>query len=438
MAKYLQYVKLPDYFNSMSKSIFISHTNDDKRRIAPYLARIMAELPDIKLWIDRPEEIPEIGGFVFDRNRINQIMPGNDWLVSILEEESEAALVLSFWTNNCVSPDKKVLRREVETAYRMDKLLPLRLDSEAHYHLETVQELSLDNPEHSDAKFETCINQIRSRLGLSSNFSLENLDLDNCPFLINRSTHVDHICSQAVQGIRGFKHYIIPHDRNDAFDQFIWRICDYDGPRITDTEASDSTRVWEKILLPFEFGHEEGFTQALEACYLRQKVESKIEAAFDQKIPVCIYTQTSVADNPDQIDGYLQKWVGFFDDRLQQFRQNSSEEKKPFLFTVLGINRKQPNWFMSIIGKRDKFEDRILENKSGKIAELGPLGKISANHVDLWKMEEDVKKLCDQNDVSLDTLVRKSMGVFGAKWPSSFNITEFAESVHSQWENARK
>jgi TIR domain len=107
-------------------TVFISHANDDKERLAAYVFYLLARLdPAITIWLDRPEEMhPSLGR----HPRVRAIDPGSDWLESILSACHSAQCVMVFWSARASEVDRSVMKREIDIARREGKCVPVCLD----------------------------------------------------------------------------------------------------------------------------------------------------------------------------------------------------------------------------------------------------------------------------------------------------------------------
>lgn len=118
----------------MEKSIFISHASVDKARLAPYVARLLERTEGlssvVKLWIDRPAEIPPIAGGPSwaTHARINRIPSGKPWLSVISEEVAKCDCVVVFLSNRAEPERKLVFASEIIKALFDHKCVVVSLD----------------------------------------------------------------------------------------------------------------------------------------------------------------------------------------------------------------------------------------------------------------------------------------------------------------------
>ena len=118
----------------MEKTIFISHAGVDKPRLTPYVARLLEKTEGlasvVKLWIDRPAEIPALAGRPSwaIHPRINRIPSGKPWLSIIHEQVSGSDCVLVFLSDRAAPEYKLVFASEIMTALFDQKCIVVSLD----------------------------------------------------------------------------------------------------------------------------------------------------------------------------------------------------------------------------------------------------------------------------------------------------------------------
>lgn len=116
----------------MEKTIFISHASLDKPRLSLYVARLLEKTEGlssaVKLWIDRPAEIPPApGGSSWATHpRINKIPSGKPWLSVIHEEVGKSDCVLVFFSD--LAQLKLVFANEILKALFDHKCVVVDLD----------------------------------------------------------------------------------------------------------------------------------------------------------------------------------------------------------------------------------------------------------------------------------------------------------------------
>ena len=118
----------------MEKTIFISHAGVDKPRLTPYVARLLEKTEGlssvVKLWIDRPAEIPALAGRPSwaIHPRMNRIPSGKPWLSIIHEQVSGSDCVLVFLSDRAAPEYKLVFASEIMTALFDQKCIVVSLD----------------------------------------------------------------------------------------------------------------------------------------------------------------------------------------------------------------------------------------------------------------------------------------------------------------------
>jgi HEAT repeat protein len=118
----------------VDKSIFISHASVDKPRLAPYIARLLEKTDGlshvVRLWIDRPAEIPPVAGGPSwaTHPRINKIPSGTPWMSVIQEQVANSDCVLVFLSDRAEPERKQVFGGEIVKALFDHKCVAVSLD----------------------------------------------------------------------------------------------------------------------------------------------------------------------------------------------------------------------------------------------------------------------------------------------------------------------
>jgi TIR domain-containing protein len=105
--------------------VFISHANEDKRRIGCVLDAFASA--GIPYWIDRPEELHPSSA-VKANGRIDF---GVDWQQSIDAALSECTCVVAFWSRSAIEGERAMFRRELRVGMERRKLIQVLLDHTA-------------------------------------------------------------------------------------------------------------------------------------------------------------------------------------------------------------------------------------------------------------------------------------------------------------------
>lgn len=119
--------------------IFISHASVDKPRIGQYILLLLKwtenTVPEVTLWIDRPNEIL-IENFRAETGypslamhpRVRGISSAAEWLATILEGVDNSSAVIVFWSDQARPAKKDVFSSEILHAYKNDKAFFVSLD----------------------------------------------------------------------------------------------------------------------------------------------------------------------------------------------------------------------------------------------------------------------------------------------------------------------
>ncbi|MEQ1672543.1 MAG: toll/interleukin-1 receptor domain-containing protein, partial [Hyphomicrobium sp.] len=184
--------------------VFVSHADEDKPRIAPFLRLLKAA--GLKLWIDRGHELGN------DFTADSGLRLGDAWPASISRALEEAGCILVFWSALSVDPARRVLHNEANTGLRQDKLVQVTLDRDVHNKLHAVfSELQSEKLFAVNSHEETVFAAARvakAAYGRISEARRRKLEIAGgvpaslLPYVIDRHPQVDRVCADIALNLR--------------------------------------------------------------------------------------------------------------------------------------------------------------------------------------------------------------------------------------------
>ena len=229
-----------------SSMIFISHANEDKARLVPYIERMIAMLaPATKIWIDTPDGMLGQMSLSADaRRRVQCIRSGENWLSEIVKALDDTAVVLAFWSRTALTGKREVLKRELWHAAGANKLVQVCIDAGARsqipdpWNFEQIQDVSGLEQGNADI-FDRVLKEIGERLARAPTDKRPDL----LPALVDRANVSRLIVASAGKlNARQVQRanepnapvsFIIPCYQRDDHDKLIERLVEADGPAAT-------------------------------------------------------------------------------------------------------------------------------------------------------------------------------------------------------------
>ncbi len=375
------------------KQVFISHVEEDKGRLTPYLDMILESDPgNIRLWIDRPHKIPAGGLFKRDDpDTVVGIEIGERW-----DDEIEKALkavdaVLVFWSEKARIKESGPQREEIYYARRTGKLVAASFDDPAttpfHYPYIQVANLSEGNGPFADVL--TRLGKLL-RNGPVADIEEPVIDLYNAPYLANRERHAALIERQVNERKR-VGHYVVPCHADDVFDKFAERLSEFDGPDIWKPDGSTASETWSKNLLGLDLNTDVAFL----ADDLHDLLQGKeCRNSFNENIrherPVVLYAQLNFAElaQPD-IRERLSIWVETIDNAIAEYdhRFGADRDAGSPVCTILAA--------MCDPSKDADIQAACLDLGAG-ISPPRRLQKISCLNFQSWLSKDVVRKELDR------------------------------------------
>jgi hypothetical protein len=303
--------------------------------LAAYIRTLLDKLADdVKLWIDRPQEIsPELSS----DPRVERIPPGADWERSIGHAIDEAYCVLAL-SKNAVDSSKSVLWREIFRGFEGKKCLTASLDPSGTFVIpqpfdprQSYDVSRLDVPACS-AAFETLIREIRQLIlrheaEAAANRRTVDVQPEQLPYLVDRQPHLTRICQSVFRAggepISVASHvgtamappsrllFIVPAQLADAPDMFGWRLASRDGPQYYDVGADD-TPVWVRSVLSWPPAEKSTTFSEEFSATSSASIRKALREARHRQRPVCFETTVTQGQIEKDVRGWIEAWIEFW------------------------------------------------------------------------------------------------------------------------------
>jgi hypothetical protein len=320
----------------MTPQVFISHASEDKKRLQPYIMRLLTALPGAHLWIDTPEKIHESFG---NHPRIRRIISGDDWERSIGYAIDEASCVLVFWSARVIERPRLVLWREVIRAIEDRKCLMVTLDPMGSYDDQTPASTrhkydvsDLTNAE-SVAAFEALVFQIkefidRQKARASAPQQIISVEGQLLPYLVDRQPQMITICravdgmnyeiserSEAASAVKPLL-FIVPALSEDAADMFASRLAARDGPQYVNSRAPGGSSAWPETLLQWPTAATgQHFAQWFSDTN-GPKIGNGLGKSRRLGLPACFWTMVWQSDIEKSFRSSIEAWISYWNSTI--------------------------------------------------------------------------------------------------------------------------
>lgn len=427
--------------------IFISHANDDKPRLVPYIERMITKLgADTKIWIDTPDGM--LGQMYLSadaRRRVQCIPSGSNWLSEIEKALDDSAIVLAFWSRAALIGRREVFKRELWHAAGTNKLFQVCLDPDARtqipdpWYFEQVQDVS-GLSQGDSTIFDRVLEDIESRL--------ERLPTDKrhdlLPALVDRS-EVSRLIVAAAEKLnarleqranerRTPASFIIPCYQSDDHDKLIERLVEADGPAATHLYSSGN---WVTSGRPLSIPHEclrsrlpaGEFFKANESM-LRNTLASAQVAPSEARTTL-FHATVCAAQLGRQRTAVLRAWRSLWRDEIPKRMIAWGVDTVPcicLLFVKLDNHRSWLKSHSSLCLELENLAPIANDLDCLVGGSLPRLGQISAGHAANWAQRPEVRSMGGTSE--LNTLINKLF----SDDTVSMTMQSFCEAVYgSKW-----
>lgn len=444
--------------------IFISHASEDKPRLAPFLDRLLVELPDhVSLWIDRPADPNLVRGqvFSFEHRRVRDmgIRVGEEWDESIETAISESIGVIAFWSTAAAASGKTVLRQEITTAREQGKLVPVALDQGAIDAFWFKNQLELVAGEDGPVKFARAIDSLKRLLNgelIDVGAGTSRDSVDRLPYRVDRSHHVQEICTWASlrptepagagaqQQVRRAV-FVVPCTEQDALDQLVTRIVEKDGPAYCRLDAETTPPIWRHHHIDWSLMHTKDVATGIADALQSPDARIQIQTALAHDVPVLMWAQLDASRiagrHADVIAQWAKAWSELPVDKLHlrqaQARQQGRALTIVALVFVLGKPCRRFLFWKATTPDLDKVCARVSRLLGASYPAPRRLEPITPRHATSWLATAELTTIARLKRISIEDLRDEIAEIFSKA--GEMPMQRFVEGLKSTktWQTAR-
>lgn len=396
-------------------------------RLTGFLDRLLEANPgNIKLWIDRPDEIAEGSSFKPACKLVEGIDIGDEWNDSIEDALKRVDAVLVFWSKEAKFKDSSVFADEIYYARKMGKLVAVSFDSleEQPFIYSSIQVADLSKD--PVGKFQAALNKIDKlfKFGPLIADVEPSFELNRLPYLANRDRNAGQINRQIMHQHR-LGHYVVPCVSADAFDKFAWRIAEVDGPQLWKADGGDTLETWSRSLVEIDPTAElEFFAEDLDILFDRKSIDIAFQENITANRPMIIYGELRA----DRIEaGEHLEWIGIWIKAVEScvakydIKYSTNSEIHTPICAVLAV--------LSEPALDEIYKD-LPTDLSGKLSRPRRLQDITSLHFEGWLSHEEVKNYGQSDILNLGRLEQHMSESF-AKDDADYSMREFYELVRN-------